>query len=219
MDIADITTAFLLGFFGSGHCFVMCGGIVASSGKLSPIKVQLGRLLSYTSLAGLLSLLGQHFAHQYIGLLPIMRVLAGCLLIAMGLYIAQLWFGLRYLERGLQPVWKKLYGFASTPMRNSALLTGLIWGCLPCGLVYSAMLWATLQGQGYQPMLLMFCFGLGTMPAMLVGSGLSSWVMSLMKQKQLQKAVGLLLIIAGVWSVAVVLWQPQQHHMHKLSLM
>lgn len=214
ISIADLTTAFLLGFFGSGHCFVMCGGIVASSANLSPVKVQLGRLLSYTCLAGLLSLLGQHFAHQYIGVLPVMRVLAGCLLIAMGLYVAQWWLGLRYIERILQPVWQKLYALFSVPMRNSALLTGLIWGCLPCGLVYSAMIWATLQSSGYQGMILMFCFGLGTMPAMLVGTGLSSWVMSLMKQKSLQKATALILVMAGVWSITVVVWQPLQHHLH-----
>ncbi len=40
-----------------------------------------------------------------------------------------------------------------------ALLLGALWGWLPCGLVYSTLLWSASQGDAWQSGLLMLAFG------------------------------------------------------------
>jgi hypothetical protein len=53
-----------------------------------------------------------------------------------------------------------------------ALGLGLVWGWLPCGLVYSVLLIAATSAQPIQGAFVIIAFGLGTLPAMrLTGQG------------------------------------------------
>ncbi len=46
-----------------------------------------------------------------------------------------------------------------------ALSLGVIWGWLPCGLVYSTLTWALASGSIVSGASIMLFFGLGTLPA------------------------------------------------------
>jgi len=101
----------------------------------------------------------------------LLRVVAALLLIAMGLYLAGWWSGLTRIEalgRGLwryiQPLTRRFMPVTSLPR---ALLLGGLWGWLPCGLVYSTLLWAASQGDALDSAALMLAFGLGTLPVLL----------------------------------------------------
>lgn len=59
-----------------------------------------------------------------------------------------------------------------SPLRPYVL--GLVWGLLPCGLVYSALLIASTSPTFYWGGLTMFAFGLGTLPAMATTGWLSA---------------------------------------------
>src|SRR5690606_5402718 len=117
----------------------------------------------------------------------VLRLLSGLLLIAMALYISRLWMGLSYIEQYGQVLWKKIAPFTkklipvTTPLQGFYL--GLFWGLLPCGMIYSALLWSSTSGNALQSALLMLCFGLGTFPSMLSMFFISNKISPFLKKK------------------------------------
>ena len=214
--ILNLLAAVLIGFASSAHCLFMCGGISAAftaapelaSGRqyILGLMFQFGRLLSYGVIGVLLGSLVVT-AGQVSGLGVFLRILAGLLLIAMGLYLTNLWRGLALLEKPLAPIWTKLSVRASRwlPVRRvfHALMIGMLWGWLPCGLVYSTLAWAaTASNTAWEAGLLMMAMGLGTLPAML-GIGFFGRLLS---KKTTRLAAGIMLCLFGVWT----LWMPVQ---------
>ncbi|WP_317930748.1 sulfite exporter TauE/SafE family protein [Halioxenophilus sp. WMMB6] len=221
INVAVLLSALALGFFGSAHCIAMCGGICSAlSFALPPgrpglrllilIGYNLGRIGSYVLIALIFALLSQLLAKAlgpdslrlYLGGL---RFIAGVLLIAMGLYLADWWRGLRYLEQGGQKLWRFFAPLAQklTPVRrfSTAILYGAVWGWLPCGLVYSALALAVTQHALPAAGLTMFAFGLGTLPALLVTGLLAEQLQKLLANANLKRLFALLLIVFGVWTI------------------
>jgi sulfite exporter TauE/SafE len=178
----SLTTAFLVGLLGGGHCVGMCGGIVGavtmSLPKARPktpffLAYNLGRILSYTAAGVLAGLVGaSSFFLEHV--LPIEKLLYGLssvMLIVLGLYLAGIWRGVTYLEQVGSVLWKKLQPYSKRflPVRSikQALALGALWGWLPCGLVYSVLVAALATGSALGGGLLMLAFGLGTLPALL----------------------------------------------------
>jgi sulfite exporter TauE/SafE len=94
-----------------------------------------------------------------------------------------------------------------------AVAAGILWGWLPCGLVYSALGQSLASGSATAGALSMFAFGLGTLPAMLTGGWFSSRLATLLQSPALRQMMGLGLIALGVFMI----WQIQQtsgHHQH-----
>ena len=202
---------FLAGLLGGGHCMGMCGGIVTALTLNLPAgqqrwKIMLsynsGRLLSYVSagvlLGGLaeagLSLIATRPAQMAL------LVLANLMLIAMGLYLAGLSSAITTLERIGRPVWSKLQPLLARllPIHSAktALLAGMLWGWLPCGLVYSASLSALASGKAVQGGLLMLAFGLGTLPNLLLMGVFADTLRQFIQQKPVRLLAGLL--VAGM---------------------
>ncbi|WP_020680335.1 sulfite exporter TauE/SafE family protein [Marinobacterium rhizophilum] len=214
---ASIGTALILGLLGGAHCIGMCGGIAATVGMTRPdsragalillLGYNGGRLLSYALAGALLGGLGVLVADGTATL--ILRTLAGLMLVAMGLYIAQWWKGLLHLERAGSGLWRYIRPFASrflparTPLQ--ALALGLLWGWLPCGLVYSTLIWASAAGHWQTSALLMFCFGLGTLPAMLATGLMAAQLRQLLAHRLTQQLAGGLIILFGLFTLAPVL--------------
>jgi len=216
-------SAFLVGLLGGVHCVGMCGGIVAAlslglpeqTGRKSwPLLLgyNVGRLSSY-SLAG--ALMGG------VGLLTVqlsdlhqvqlvLQLLAALMMIALGLYLAGWWFGLSCLERLGGKVWSLLEPLGrgllpvKTPLR--ALLLGSLWGWLPCGLVYSVLIWALAAGDPQKGALLLLSFGLGTLPNLLAmglfANRLRRWV-QLPWVRRLAGGLVLAFGLLGLWRVLV----------------
>ncbi len=178
-----IGAALMLGLVASGHCLVMCGGISTAlgiatqktaDGRSRPellLGYQLGRVVSYT-LAGLL--LGGAFG-SLIGLLDIDVVRTG---LRMASAVAMLLVALVVYGRVRDPaagigrlVWPKLapLGRMLLPVTNlpRAIGFGMVWGWMPCGMVYGVLVMATLQLDPVRAGTTMAAFGLGTVPAML----------------------------------------------------
>lgn len=221
MDMLPLLlSAFTLGLLGGGHCVGMCGGLMGALGMAIPAdqanrKIQylvlynLGRILSYALAGFLFGLAG--WAVDQSPAANILRVLAGLLLISMGLYLAGWWFGLTRLEQLGQHFWRPIQKAARRFMplrrRRHALLLGTLWGWLPCGLVYSTLIWSASQGDARLSALLMFCFGLGTWPV-LIASGLAAEQLGqFLRQRSVRAAAGLLIILYGIWTLP----GPHQH--------
>lgn len=207
------TTALLIGLLGSTHCIGMCGGIAASVGLstrqhgqsawLILLGYNLGRIASYTLAGALLGIAGALVATGITGVL--LQTLAGLLLIAMGLYVGQWWFGITRLESLGGHLWRHLQPFAARilPVRSptQAVLLGIVWGWLPCGLVYSTLLWSSASGSWQQSALLMAAFGLGTLPAMFTTGLLARQVQAVMQKRLTRQLAGGVIILFGLYTL------------------
>ncbi|MDO6683230.1 MULTISPECIES: sulfite exporter TauE/SafE family protein [unclassified Oceanobacter] len=211
----SLLTALLLGLFGSSHCLVMCGGIAAAIGTrsqqqplLTALAFNSGRITSYAFAGLLVSLLGLWLQQLNDVLMLALRTLAAILLVLMGLYVARWASWLTRIEQVGQYLWQRLQP-ATRPLMtqysiSSRFRLGLLWGWLPCGLVYSTLSWVAANGDPLKGALTMFCFGLGTLPA-LFASGLAATSLSRLLSHSLSRIIaGLLLIGYGVWTAAAI---------------
>lgn len=209
-----LLSALVLGLLGGGHCIGMCGGLMGALTLAIPaeqrqrrlgllLAYNLGRIASY-GLAGLLiGAAGWALASGPAA--TALRLLAGLLLIAMGLYLAGWWSGLTRIEGIGRLLWRRLEPLARRllPVRNAprALLLGALWGWLPCGLVYSTLLWAASQGDALDSALLMLAFGLGTLPVLLATGLAAERLTALLRRRGVRIAGGLLVILFGLWTL------------------
>lgn len=204
--------ALLVGLLGATHCVGMCGGIAASvslgqgdgrKGIPLIIAYNLGRITSYAAAGALIGLIGYQLSSGGAGIL--LRTLAALLLVLMGLYVAQWWQILTRLERAGGILWRYIRPFAARLLPADtlprALLLGVLWGWLPCGLVYSTLIWSSAAGQWYDSALLMVGFGLGTLPAMVTTGLLAQQVRTLMQRQGIRQGAGVLLILFGVYTL------------------
>jgi sulfite exporter TauE/SafE len=198
----------------------MCGGLMGALTLAIPpeqrgkrlrllLAYNLGRIFSYACAGLLLGLAGWAVASSPAALA--LRVVAALLLIAMGLYLAGWWSGLTRIEalgrglwRHIQPVASRLLPVSSLPR---ALLLGALWGWLPCGLVYSTLLWAASQGNAGYSAALMLAFGVGTWPVLLATGLAAERVNALLRRRSVRVAGGVLVMLFGVWTLP----GPHQH--------
>lgn len=212
-DSSLLLTAFSLGLLGSGHCFGMCGGISAAlganaGGKFSNIILfNLTRALCYAILGLVFGSGLQWLGSEWRFLMPILRLISGLLLIAMGLYVASWWMGLTALERAGSGLWKKVQPLTTRLLpadtTSKASLLGLLWGLIPCGLVYSSLTWSVTATQSAHAGVLMFFFGLGTLPLMITTSIAGNTVTKLLAGESLRRIMGVMLILFGIWTAVM----------------
>lgn len=218
---ADWAAALMLGLLGSSHCIAMCGGIASalSVGMEDPaqrwqrlLAFHAGRVLSYSAIGLLLGGALAALSQQLQLLTLLLRLTAGLLLIAMGLYIANWWRGLTRLEQLGAPLWNRLQPLVSKllPVTSvgRALCLGGLWGWLPCGLVYSTLGWAVSADGAAAAAGRMFFFGLGTLPAMLTLSLAADRGNRWLQHQGTRRIAGTLLIVYGAWTLA----NPVMHH-------
>ncbi len=217
----DLASAFVVGLLGGVHCVGMCGGIVAALtfglpperrsalGGLMPflLAYNAGRIASYAAAGAVMGAAGVLLA----GFLPVevaqrgLLVLAALFMVAMGLYLGGWWRGLARLEAAGGALWRRIepYGRRLMPVRRpgQAFALGLLWGWLPCGLVYSVLVWAVSSGSALQGMLLLLAFGLGTLPNLLAMGAAAGLLARLARDPRVRAAAGALVVAFGVYTL------------------
>lgn len=209
-----LLSAFVLGLLGGGHCLGMCGGLMGALTMAIPaeqrgkrlrllVAYNLGRVLSYAAAGLLVGLAGWAVAKSPAAMA--LRVVAALLLIAMGLYLAGWWSGLTRIETMGRGLWRHIHPVASRlmPVRNmpQALFLGTLWGWLPCGLVYSTLLWSASQGDALDSALLMLAFGIGTWPVLLATGLAAERMTALLRKRGVRMAGGIMVILFGLWTL------------------
>lgn len=213
----DFFAAVMVGLLGGGHCLGMCGGVVGAFstglpaharlsllGKLPYLlSYNLGRITSYCLAGALIGGSASFFVNQLsanYGLIWL-RLIAACLVILIGCYVARWFSAITWLEslgkgpwRLIQPLAKRCLPFKQ-PI--SAFPFGLVWGWLPCGLVYSTLSWAAAAGSAPQGALIMLGFGLGTLPAMIGAGFIAQKLTNLMANRGFRTISGLVIICYG----------------------
>ncbi len=184
----SLISVFLVGLLGGGHCVGMCGGIVAAVSVSLPnqqtkwpllLAYNAGRIASYTLVGALAGALGasSFFLSHVLPIEKALYGLANLMLVLLGLYLAGLSQWVTHIEGLGQRVWRTMQplGKRFLPVKTlpQSFGLGLVWGWLPCGLVYSVLVAAMASASAMQGALLMLCFGLGTLPTLLL-MGLSA---------------------------------------------
>jgi len=217
-----LLSALLVGLFGGVHCVGMCGGIVGAltlgvagatqRGTVAMLPYHLaynlGRLASYTlagALAGglggaLFSLVSVHQAQS------MLQLFAGLFMFALGLYLAGWWGGLARIERVGGMLWRRLepVGRRFLPVTSPAQAfgVGLVWGWLPCGLVYSVLVWALASGSALDGALLLLSFGVGTLPTLLLMGVAAARLGRFVRRPWPRRIAGGLVMLFGVTMLA-----------------
>jgi sulfite exporter TauE/SafE len=225
----SLLAAATVGFLGGVHCVGMCGGIVGAltlglapetrAGRGRALRYHLGynfgRIASYT-LAGALAG-GVGWFVSGLGELRIaqlaLQLFAGLMMLALGAYLSGIWMGLTRVERMGAVLWRRIepLGRRLLPVRSvgGAMRLGLLWGWLPCGLVYSVLVWAIASGSAAQGAALMLAFGLGTLPNLLATGLFANALVAFTRRPWVKMAAGLLVAAFGAWSLwlaARALW-------------
>jgi len=204
---------FLVGLLGGTHCVGMCGGIVgALSMGAAPrlslhLAYNLGRIGSYAvagAIAGALGAASLALSDQ----LPLritLFVLANLMLIALGLYLMGVTRALAFTERLGQNLWRRIQPatrrFLPARSVRQAFPLGLLWGWLPCGLVYSALATALTAGSAVRGAGLMLAFGLGTLPNLLLAGFLLARLRGWVQRPAVRMVAGLAVAAFGVWGL------------------
>jgi sulfite exporter TauE/SafE len=220
MPDSTFVALFLVGLLGGGHCVGMCGGIVgalAMQGDGARVAWPLhlaynaGRIASYAlagAIAGAIGGLGSLslVAGPALPLRQGLYLLASLMLVAMGLYLLGLTGTLAWIERAGQGVWRRIQPLTSRflPVRGvaQALPLGLLWGWLPCGLVYSALVSALATGSAMRGGAAMLAFGLGTLPNLLLAGYVFARFRSFAQARPVRIVSGLLVLgfgLVGLW--------------------
>ncbi len=227
-DPITLTSAFLLGFFSTLHCIGMCGGIIGALSLSLPVEIRnnkarlfsfvlsynVGRIISY-SLAGLIAgavgtgvLQSAGFDQGH----SVLKYIGVSMMVAIGLYLTGWLPQLASVEKIGVPLWKRLepFGRKLVPVISlpRALAYGMVWGWLPCGLVYFVLIWALTAGDAVSGALTMLAFGLGTLPTLIAAGFMTSWITRFARSARARQIVGLLIIAMAIGSLFI----PMAHH-------
>lgn len=178
MQFSLALTALVMGLVGGPHCVAMCGaacaGIGQAAGEHKNVALwtfQLGRVIGYSVLGALAaaSLQGLGWLTvQSAALRPVWSLF----------HVAAVILGLLLLWKARQPIWlehagRKVWGVARTLGARvgggAPLVLGSLWALLPCGLLYSALLVASMAGSVAGGAMVMALFVLGTSVTMVAG--------------------------------------------------
>jgi sulfite exporter TauE/SafE len=223
LGLDQVAAAFIVGLLGGAHCAGMCGGVVGTLTMGLPPDVRsrtrklaiyhllysLGRIGGYALAGALMGGVG----HLAVSLVPLqfaqrgLYLVAAVFMILAGLYLGGWWPVLGRLERLGAVVWARIepLGRRLLPIRSlaQALGVGFVWAWLPCGLVYSMLVWSVSAGSAADGALLMVVFGVGTAPT-LVGLGmLAGAAARFADQVWVRRLAGVLVIGFGLFA----LWQ------------
>jgi hypothetical protein len=227
-----LAVMWMAGMLGSvGHCAGMCGPVAASfgmaqarqGGRLWPrhLGFQLGRVATYTALGAAIGWLGGLARLQTLkdmheccrpqgqALLAAqawpwqvwMKLGVGGLMVLMGLCLALGFRADALLELPLPGPVRRLLG-RGIGWGGAPFLLGLVWGLIPCGLVYMMRLRSLDAGSWRMGAAGMACFGLGNLP-LLLGLGLAGSRIGQAWRFRLLRLGGILVLAMG----AAILWQ------------
>ena len=200
---------FVVGLVSSLHCIAMCGGINLSlcvsykfdkednskfSKFIPSFLYNLGRVISYTIIGGIVGALGSVISISISGRATV-AIIAGAFMIIMGLNMMNIFPWLRKLNPRIPKLFARKIN--STKKDKGPFVVGLLNGLMPCGPLQAMQIYALGTGSFLTGALSMFMFSLGTVP-LLFGFGLLGSLLSSKLTKKMIKVSAMLVIILGL---------------------
>ena len=220
MPDSGFLAVFLIGLLGGVHCAGMCGGIVSALSLQMPdaevraapawtlhLAYNFGRIASYVIAGALIGELGSLglLLNNWLPVQMILYVAANLMMVALGLYLTGVTQTLAFVERAGQSLWRRVQPATRRflPVRGvaQAFPLGMLWGWLPCGLVYSVLAMALLSGSAMRGAATLLAFGLGTLPNLMLAGLLLARFRSVIQGRALRLGSGLIVLAFGVWGL------------------
>jgi uncharacterized protein len=219
MGVSDDTTyglAFLIGLVASiSTCMAVTGGLLVAiaakyndatgtmSGaeRLKPlIWFNAGRIVSYTMLGGAIGVLGATFTLSP-GASGIFTLVVSAIMVLLGLQMLRLLppFG-RLMPRTSKKFSHWLHDLAAKEAKEGAFLLGAATFFLPCGFTQALQLYVLASGSALTGALTMLAFSLGTLPALMSLSAVSSFARGGF-QRHFLRFAGAAVILLGVLNI------------------
>jgi uncharacterized protein len=225
MLLSNLALAFLTGLISSfGHCLGMCGGIVALYSARQPVlatsdgvrpslltriraltPVHFGRITTYTVMGALIGLVGSLLdqASGLVGWQGVFSIFVGLAMIAVALslmgVLPPIEMALASIRGGRSPM-KRMRSLLGKRSFWANWGLGILWGMLPCGLVFAMLVVAARTQTLWGGALTMLAFGLGTVPTLL-GFGLAANLLSPKLRGRLQFYAGILILLFAVQTI------------------
>ncbi|AFJ02949.1 hypothetical protein Q7C_1808 [Methylophaga frappieri] len=216
MDIvtSSLVSAFLLGLFSSAHCVAMCGSVIGALTLSLPATVRnnpvrmlpfvfnynLGRIISYSLAGGIVGAITSPLVD--LGGLQWLRGASILIMVGMGLYLAGWWPQFARIEKIGTPVWRWLQPLSQKLLpvtsKLQAFCFGAVWGWLPCGLVYAALITAAATGDPLTASASMLAFGLGTLPAVMGTGFLVGFLSKTARTRWFRRLAGILIMMMAI---------------------
>jgi len=216
MSDSLIYMAFVTGLLGTGHCIGMCGGLVSAlslseagrqGGWFFHLLYNLGRISTYTFIGAVVGWLGSALAYTDRFKMVTRSLLIGSdiFIILVGLGTAGLfaWLNVSKLDfpGPMKAMTLAVAGLRRLPPAISALPLGLLFGFIPCGYLYAVAITAAQSASVATGALMLFAFGLGTAPALLLFGGAAHWLSGRARTWMLRIAG---LVVAGMGVINLI---------------
>jgi len=210
MSDSLIYMAFVTGLLGTGHCIGMCGGLVSAlslsgagrqGGWFFHLLYNLGRISTYTFIGAVVGWLGSALAYTDRFKMVTRSLLIGSdvFVILVGLGTAGLfaWLNVSKLDfpGPMKAMTVAVVGLRRLPPAISALPLGLLFGFIPCGYLYAVAITAAQSASVATGALMLFAFGLGTAPSLLLFGSAAHWLSGRARTWMLRVAG---LVVAGM---------------------
>jgi uncharacterized protein len=225
---ATLGAAFLAGLAGGAHCATMCGGLVGTASgararELSrrawwerALAYNAGRIVSYVAAGALTASLGA--AGLSLRGTPLVQqtllALMSAALIVLGAYIGGFAPLVRTIESAGAVLWRRIQPhsrrFLPADTAPRAFGLGMVWGWLPCGMVYAVLIAAFATADPRYGALLMLAFGLGTLPKLLAIGASFGYVAKVARSRAARTVFAALIVAVGVFGI-VRATQPAAH--------
>jgi uncharacterized protein len=217
MQTSMALTALFMGLAGGPHCVAMCGaacaGISRAAGARSTQALwsfQFSRMLGYALMGGFaagsvqgLAWLGTNTAvlRPVWTMVHVAALLLGAVLIWQARQPA-------WIENLGQNVWRRARPVLATLGPRAPVVLGVGWALMPCGLLYSALLVASLSANALEGAAIMALFALGTSISLTAGP----WLLLRLRGGRSGawgiRLAGLALAVTSGWALWMGITQP-----------
>jgi len=205
-----LLTGFLLAFAAAGHCIGMCGGLIQGLSIQSQNGVnwkklwsyQFGRVTTYFLLTFIVSAAFFPLTSKYV---IIARTVAAGFLIMLALHFLNIKFFTQSLERLFLPLWRLISPLAQSLLHTKSFakqyLAGIVWGLIPCGLLYSVIPYAVNLADLSATLFLMLGFAVGTCLTLWMSVMFTHTLRSWLSNRYLMQFNGVVLFVFATYSL------------------
>lgn len=218
MNTPLVLTTLLMGLAGGPHCIAMCGaacgGLQKNSGGVRMWAFHVGRIIGYATLGAIAAASVNTlawFSNQTLALHPLWTFF----------HVLVFVWGLMLLLFARQPGWADQFGrqvWSSvrqlSQLSGGGVLTGMLWALMPCGLLYSALLVASLNANPVNGALSMASFALGTSVSLIIGP----WLWCRLKNDVKWMGDRTSMRLAGFFLTGVAGWAVWMDVMHQTKV-
>ncbi len=217
MQTSMAITALFMGLVGGPHCVAMCGAACAGIGRAAGdrstsalLTFQLSRMLGYALFGALAAGSVQGLAWlggQTAVLRPVWTMFHVAALLLGGVL---LWQARQpaWIDSLGQQVWRKARPVIGRLGPRAPLVLGVGWALMPCGLLYSALLVASLSANAFEGAATMALFSLGTSVSLTVAPWLMLRLRGARSGAWAIRLAGLALALTSGWAIWTGITRP-----------